>query len=68
MNLNFNGRANGFYNGNELEVNLEMKMDNLMGNKFRKRFDYNEWLKWWVRLTTLEQTLNNNVIQKNLIW
>ena len=39
-----------------------------MGNKFGKRFDYNEWLKWWVRLTTLEQTLNYNEIQNNLIW
>ena len=48
-----------FYNGNEWEMNFEMKMDRLMGNKFGKRFDYNEWLKWWVRLTTSEQTLNN---------
>ena len=37
-----------------------------MGNKFGKRFDYNEWLKWWIRLTTLvEQTLNNNGLQNN---
>ena len=34
MDLNFNGRVNEFYNGNEWEVNLEMKMDRLMGNKF----------------------------------
>ena len=26
MDLNFNGRVNEFYNGNEWEVNLEMKM------------------------------------------
>ena len=46
MDLNFNGRANGFYNGNEWEVNLEMKMDKLMdrlmGSDNGKRFDYNE--------------------------
>ena len=30
MNLNFNGRVNGFYNGNEWKMNLEMKMDMLM--------------------------------------
>ena len=27
MNLDFNGRVNGFYNGNEREMNFEMKMD-----------------------------------------
>ena len=43
-------------------------MDKLIGNEFEKRFDYNEWLKRWIRLTTLEQTLNNNGIQKKLIW
>lgn len=42
MNLDFNGRANGFYNGNEWEMNFEMKMDTLMRSKFGKRFDYNE--------------------------
>ena len=42
-------------------------MDRLMGSKFGKRFDYNEWLKWLIRLTTLEQTLNYNEIQNNLI-
>ena len=26
MNLDFNGRVNGFYNGNEWEMNFEMKM------------------------------------------
>ena len=26
MSLEFNGRANGFYNGNEWEMNFEMKM------------------------------------------
>ena len=26
MDLNFNGRVNGFYNGNEWEMNFEMKM------------------------------------------
>ena len=40
MDLNFNGRVNEFYNGNEWEVNLEMKisklMDTLMGNEFGK--------------------------------
>ena len=53
---------------------MEMKMDklmgNIMGNKFGKRFDYNELImdnEWWVRLTTLEQTLNYNGIQNNLI-
>ena len=30
-----------------------------------KRFDYNEWLKWWIKLTTSEQTLKNNGIQNN---
>ena len=35
-------------------------MDTLMGNKFEKRFDYNEWLK----LTTSEQTMKNNVTHK----
>ena len=29
-------------------------MDALMENKFEKRFDYNEWLKWWIKLTTSE--------------
>ena len=52
-------------------------MDTLMGNKFGKRFDYNEWLKWWIKLTISEQTLKNNGIQKlifikknefNIIW
>ena len=69
MDLNFNGRANGFYNGNEWEVNLEMKMDKLMdrlmGSDNGKRFDYNELImdnEWWVRLTILEQTLNYNGI------
>ena len=42
MDLNFNGRVNEFYNGNEWEVNLEMKMGTLIGNEFGKRFDYNE--------------------------
>ena len=53
-------------------MNLDMKMDKLMESDNRKRFDYNEWLKWWVRLTTLEQTLNRqwitekfNLITKN---
>ena len=44
MDLNFNGRVNEFYNGNEWEVNLEMKMGTLIGNEFEKRFDYNEWI------------------------
>ena len=44
MDLNFNGRVNEFYNGNEWEVNLEMKMGTLIGNEFEKRFDYNEWM------------------------
>ena len=26
VDLNFNGRVNGFYNGNEWEMNFEMKM------------------------------------------
>ena len=52
-------------------------MDMIMGNKFGKRFDYNEWLKWWIKLTTSEQTLKNNGIQKlifikkneiNILW
>ena len=30
MNLDFNGRANGFYNGNEWVVNLEMKTSKLI--------------------------------------
>ena len=34
MNLDFNGRANGFYNGNE----------------FGKRFDYNEWMMGYKNL------------------
>lgn len=42
-----------------------------MGNGFGKRFDYNELImdnEWWARLIILEQTLNNNGIQKiNLI-
>ena len=42
MDLNFNGRVNEFYNGNEWEVNLEMKMGTLIGNEFGKRLDYNE--------------------------
>ena len=38
MNLDFNGRANGFYNGNENGyVNGKYN-----GNEFGKRFDYNE--------------------------
>ena len=44
MDLNFNGRVNEFYNGNEWEVNLEMKMGTLIGNEFGKRLDYNEWI------------------------
>ena len=52
MDLNFNGRVNEFYNGNEWEVNLEMKMGTLIGNEFEKRFDYNEWMMGY----------------KNLIW
>ena len=47
---------------------MELIMGNTMDSEFGKRFDYNEWLKWWVRLTTLEQTLNYNEIQNNLIW
>ena len=52
-------------------------MDTLMGNEFGKRFDYNEWLKWWIKLTTSEQTMKNNGIQKlifikkneiNILW
>ena len=34
MILEFNGWVNGFYNGNEWEMNFEMKMDKLMGNKW----------------------------------
>ena len=52
MYLVFNGRVNEFYNGNEWEVNLEMKMGTLIGNEFEKRFDYNEWMMGY----------------KNLIW
>ena len=38
MNLVFNGRVNGFYNGNENRyVNGKYN-----GNEFGKRFDYNE--------------------------
>ena len=38
MNLEFNGWANGFYNGNENGyVNGKYN-----GNEFGKRFDYNE--------------------------
>ena len=43
---------------------MDMIMRNTMGNKFGKRFDYNEWIKWWIKLTTSEQTLNYNGIQK----
>ena len=65
MDLNFNGRVNEFYNGNEWEVNLEMKMGTLIGNEFGKRLDYNEWIIWWIKLTTLEQTMNKNWIQND---
>ena len=62
MNLDFNGRANEFYNGNEWEVNLEMKMSKQWISEWEirweinlgKRFEYNEWLKWWIKLTTSE--------------
>ena len=36
-----------------------------MGSKFGKRFDYNEWLKWWEKIKTLEQTINNNGVQND---
>ena len=40
MNLDFNGRANGFYNGNETGyVNGKW-----MESEFGKRLDYNEWM------------------------
>ena len=70
--------VNGFYNGNEWEVNLEMKMDKLMGNELEINLENdliitNEWIvelvnEWRAKLIILEQTLNNNVIQNNLIW
>ena len=44
---------------------MDMLMRNTMGNKFGKRFDYNEWIKWWIKLTTSEQTLNYNGIQND---
>ena len=74
---NENGKLIGTDNGKwiwilmdeQTDFIMEMKMDTLMENEFGKRFDYNEWLKWWVRLTTSEQTLNNgekfNLITKN---
>ena len=38
--MDFNGRVNGFYNGNENRyVNGKYN-----GNEFEKRFDYNEWI------------------------
>ena len=43
---------------------MDTLMGSTMGNEFGKRHDYNEWLKWWARLITSEQTLNNNGIQK----
>ena len=52
-----------------MEMNLKMKMSKLMdmliGMNLEKRFDYNEWLKWWIKLTTSEQTLKNNWIQND---
>ena len=41
---------------------MEMKMSKLMDTimevqwemNLEKRFDYNEWLKWWIKLTTSE--------------
>ena len=53
----------GLVNAN-VSDNIPDKM-NTMGNEIGKRLEYNEWLKWWIRLTTLEQTLNNNGIQNN---
>ena len=42
INLDFNGRANGFYNGNE----------------FGKRFDYNEWMMGYkINLITKKTSL-----------
>ena len=38
MDLNFNGRVNGFYNG----MKMDKLMGNIMRNEFGKRFDYNE--------------------------
>ena len=40
-------------------------MDTLMGNELGKRFDYNEWLKGWEKIKTLEQTINNNGVQND---
>ena len=36
-----------------------------MGSKFGKRLDYNEWIKWWEKIKTLEQTINNNGVQND---
>ena len=36
-----------------------------MWSKFGKRFDYNEWLKGWEKIKTLEQTINNNGVQND---
>ena len=62
MDLNFNGRVNEFYNGNEWDVNLEMKMGTLIGNEFEKRFDnlkqYGYWLKRLTENIKIEQTIN----------
>ena len=48
-----------------MENTMDKLMGNTMGNEFEKRLDYNEWIKWWIRLTISEQTLNNNGIQNN---
>ena len=40
-------------------------MDKLMGSKFGKRLDYNEWLKWWIKLTTSETNTEKQWDTKN---
>ena len=49
-----------------MENTMDKLMGNTMGNEFGKRLDYNEWIKWWIRLTTLvEQTLITMGLQNN---
>ena len=58
-----------FYNGNEWKVNLEMKMDMLMGMNLENDLIITNG--YWIMndeqklITLVEQTLNNNRIQNN---
>ena len=38
-----------------------------MGSEFEKRFDYNEWLKWWIKMATSEANTKKQWDTENLI-